>query len=102
MNKVQYLLIKIAEEASEISKEALKCARFGMDDRYPDGSAMTTAERMHAEVNDLMAALTMLALEIGHKPPSTVELIEESKDISERMKKIEKYMEYSRQRGALK
>jgi len=35
MNKQQYYLMKLAEEAAELAQVALKCAAFGMDEVHP-------------------------------------------------------------------
>lgn len=59
MNRQQYLLIKLAEEAAEIAQIALKTAQFGMLETSPMHSD-NNAKRCHAELDDLMAIVAML------------------------------------------
>ena len=47
MSYEQFLLLKLAEEASEISQIALKTAQFGMFETIPGGSE-NNAERIHS------------------------------------------------------
>lgn len=61
MNVEQFLLGKIAEEAGEIAKEALKAQQFGLESYHPDDPArVTNRERLISELNDLLAVVTML------------------------------------------
>lgn len=57
MNKLQYYLCKLAEEASEVAQIALKAQQFGLDECYID---KTNKERIHAELNDLLGVVTLL------------------------------------------
>ncbi|MCU4606998.1 MULTISPECIES: hypothetical protein [Acinetobacter] len=62
MNKMtheQFLLMKLAEEASEIAQIALKTAQFGMTEKHPDLS-LNNKERIHLELNDLLAVVDEL------------------------------------------
>ncbi|RIJ79251.1 hypothetical protein D1871_00065 [Nakamurella silvestris] len=62
MNKMtheQFLLMKLAEEASEIAQIALKTAQFGMTEKHPDLS-LNNKERIHLELNDLNAIVDEL------------------------------------------
>lgn len=62
MNKMtheQFLLMKLAEEASEISQIALKTAQFGMTEKHPD-MELNNKERIHLELNDLLAVVDEL------------------------------------------
>lgn len=59
MTLVQYLLIKIAEEAAEVAQIALKAAHFGLTEIQP-GRAETNAERVYGELNDLLAMVHKL------------------------------------------
>lgn len=52
MNIQQYILTKIAEEASEIAQRALKASQFGINQVEP-GQTESNAERLRAEVFDL-------------------------------------------------
>lgn len=62
MNKMtheQFLLMKLAEEASEIAQIALKTAQFGMTEKHPD-LPLNNKERIHSELNDLLAIVDEL------------------------------------------
>ncbi|WP_151732542.1 hypothetical protein [Acinetobacter ursingii] len=62
MNKMtheQFLLLKLAEEASEIAQIALKTAQFGMTEKHPD-MELNNKERIHLELNDLLAVVDEL------------------------------------------
>ncbi len=59
MTRQQYLLIKLAEEASEIAQIALKTAQFGLGEKKP-GQDETNIQRVQAEFNDLFAMVEML------------------------------------------
>lgn len=52
----QVALSRVAEEAAELTKEAMKALRFGLENRYPpDGP--TNAEKIVAEFEDVARAL---------------------------------------------
>lgn len=59
MNLNQYYLIKLAEEAAEVAQIALKAAHFGLSEVQP-GRAETNAERVYAELNDMLAMVHRL------------------------------------------
>lgn len=59
MNRTQYLLIKLAEEAAEVAQIALKSSQFGLTEKNPD-MLETNAERIYAELDDLAAIVAML------------------------------------------
>ena len=59
MNKQEYLLIKLAEEASEIAQMAIKTAQFGMDEVYQIQDK-TNSERLAGEITDLKAVIEMI------------------------------------------
>lgn len=57
----QFLLGKLAEEASEVAKIALKSQQRGLGGDQ-NGTAPPNYEKLEGEVNDLFAALEMLSL----------------------------------------
>lgn len=57
MNRLQYLLGKLAEESSEISQISLKTSYFGMDAVY---ESETNVQLIHNELNDLNGIIRML------------------------------------------
>ncbi len=63
MNREQYLLTKLAEECSEVTKVALKAQQFGLDGTKEDGG-LTNREKLNAELQDLFSIVEMLCREI--------------------------------------
>lgn len=59
MTRTQFLLCKLAEEASEIAQIALKAQQFGLDEVMP-GQPLTNAERTYEELDDLFAIVGLL------------------------------------------
>lgn len=59
MTHEQFLLNKLAEEASEIAQIALKTAQFGMLEKHPEMTG-NNKERIHLELNDLLAVVDEL------------------------------------------
>lgn len=64
-NDEQHLLMILAEECSELAKEALKAARFGMD-RIEPGQTLSNYDRIVTELSDVLAVAEMLNLK--HRP----------------------------------
>ena len=61
MNYQQYLLIKLAEEASEIAQMAIKCSLFGYDSVDPrEDTGETNAFKLFKELLDFSAVMTEL------------------------------------------
>lgn len=92
MNRCQLLLAKLAEEGSEISQIALKTQQFGMDEICP-GQPLTNAQRIHLELDDLMAAIQMLNDEYG------LMYLPNKERISAKIDKVNRYAQYSIQLG---
>lgn len=59
MNLAELYTIKLAEEASEVAKEALKSLQFGLDTVEP-GQALTNRQRLHTELDHLLAVVEVL------------------------------------------
>lgn len=57
MNLTQYLLVKLAEEAGEVAKEALKASQFGLDSTHKGNF---NARYLLDELMDLAGVVTML------------------------------------------
>lgn len=66
MTPVQYRLLKVMEECTEVAQRASKQMQFGGDQVEP-GQPFTNAERLRAEVLDLRARL--LSLELFNEIP---------------------------------
>ncbi len=74
----QHLLMILAEECSELAKEALKAARFGLDRVYEGESNRT---RIVTEFSDVLALCEMLG--IRHRP---YRIIQHKSKVLENMK----------------
>ena len=99
--KVDYLLIKLAEEASEVAQRALKAVEFGLEEVQPD-QEQSNAERIGGEVIDMITILLMLSdegVEI-QKAAARDEAVLNAM-IEAKKAKVEKYMQLSRALGRL-
>jgi hypothetical protein len=93
MNTTEYLLSCLVEECAEVIQRATKAQRFGLSEIQPD-QELDNQQRLEAEVSDLMGTLELLREEgIG--------LIGPSEAIQAKMHKVRKFMDYSREQGAL-
>ncbi|WP_228270271.1 hypothetical protein, partial [Acinetobacter bereziniae] len=95
MNKMtheQFLIQKLAEEASEIAQIALKTSQFGMTEKHPE-MELNNKERTHLEINDLLAVVDELNTwcGFGYKPDYASKI--------NKIEKINKYLGYSIQLG---
>lgn len=91
MNRQQYLLLKLAEEASEVAQMALKTAQFGFDEKLA-GQPYSNQERLEQEVVDLFAILHMLQEEFGFWD-GVNDTLEER--VKAKVEKVNKYHGYS-------
>ncbi len=90
MNKKEYLFGLLAEEGSEIAQAANKCVRFTMAHRHYDESNL---ERLNVELGDLFSVLYLLEEELKIEFVKTHSV--------EKLARIEKYMQVSRDMGTL-
>lgn len=67
IDRVEYLLACVAEEAGEVTKEAMKCIRFGHLNAYQDQPQNIT--RLIQEFYDVVAVMSMLLDTIGIEVP---------------------------------
>jgi hypothetical protein len=88
MLQFQFLLNKLAEEASEVAQIALKTAHFGLDE-VRAGQPLTNNERCYEELNDLWAIVEMLNEEYAFVYVPDPEAIQAKKE------KVRKFMKYS-------
>jgi len=96
MTKQQYLLVKLAEECSELTKRATKMICFGNDEKYKDNEP--NYKRLIDEYNDVVATIKLLKIEGVFKEID--DLIDPEK-IRLKMEKVERYMKLSKERGLL-
>jgi NTP pyrophosphatase (non-canonical NTP hydrolase) len=92
MNKLQYLMSLLMEEASEVSQAANKCNRFTPEHVY-EAYGNSNLERLQIEITDFMTVLNMIEEELK---------TEFSKEPSQaKRERIELYMHASRLMGTL-
>lgn len=96
MNIKQLLLVKLMEECAEVQQICSKTVRFGTKESYNCESG-TNIERLESELLDILAVLMCLKLEGVITLPSF-----NDPKMDERIARIDKYMEYSRELGILK
>lgn len=80
MNRLQFLLIKLAEENNEVAQMALKTAQFGAHEIRPN-QPLTNFQRTHLELDDLMAIIEMLNEECGFAYTPNRKNIEDKKEL---------------------
>ena len=92
MTRTQFLLGKLAEEASEVVKLALKAQQFGLQESR-EGDYPTNAIRLKGEIQDVFTHVHMLneESELGFSLNPTA--------MYAKMDKVEKYYKYSVQLG---
>lgn len=95
MNRKQYLLNKLAEEANEITKEALKGQAFGMDSVSPY-NGKTNKENLIDELDDFLAIVKMLNCEYQ------LNYIPDGEKQMAKIAKVDKYYKIARDLGQIK
>ena len=96
LTREQYLLGKIAEEASEVAKAALKAQQFGFDSAHPDAPDESNLALLRAELNDLLGVTLMLDV------PMAPHIFFNNDDQQEKQRKVEHYYNVSRDLGRSK
>ena len=92
MNRLQFLLTKLAEEAAEIGQIALKTQQFGLHEMCP-GLDKTNAQSIHKEIHDLLAIVYMLngEFDFGY--------VEDMSAILTKERKVNQHYKYSQSLG---
>lgn len=93
MNTTEYLLSCLIEECAEVIQRATKAQRFGLREIQPE-QELTNLQRLATELADLMGTIELLK-EHGIRFPIS------SFAIDTKVEKIKKFMDYSRELGAL-
>lgn len=83
MNRLEELLIILAEECAEVQQAAIKCVRFGMDSEY---QGLINRYQLERELGDFLAMFKLL-IEEGHLREEIIMEAAEAKLI-----KVEQYM----------
>lgn len=94
MDKTDYLLVCLIEEAAEVQKCATKALRFGLDNHHPN-SFETNREQLSKECGELCAVVAML------DDNDTLKILIESDAYNDKPAKISKYMQVSKDCGKL-
>ena len=97
MNRTEHLLSCLAEECAEVAQRVSKALRFGLSEVQP-GQPFTNAERIQQECIDLLAVLEMLddAEVVARSGGRELDDL-----LSAKKAKIEKFMRYAEEQGAL-
>ena len=99
LDRTQYLLAKIAEEAGEVAQSAMKCMVFGLTDHHPKNDSMNL-EGLINELNDLLGVAEMLihsTKDLKYDLPA----LGDPDSIKAKWAKVEHYMKYSQELGVL-
>ena len=94
LNREQMLLIIAAEECNEVAQRISKALRFGLEE-VQAGQALTNAERINYEMNDLLCTFNMmfteniLPLPRKEDQPAKKEKIEEYFKLSQKLDVME-------------
>lgn len=98
MTRFQYLLIKLAEEAGEVAKEALKTAQFGVDSYNPhDPNKTRNEDKLTNELIDVHTILLLLEREYGLT--FDIEDPKHTQAVLKKISKIDKYYKLSLDTG---
>lgn len=95
MNRLELIMVGLTEECSEVAQMVLKNLRFGLQEVFP-GQFLTNAQRLHLELDDLMAMIDMLNDEAG------LAYFPNFQNIAAKKVKFNKYAIYSTELGLVK
>ena len=94
LTRDQYLLCKLAEEASEVAQRSLKAAYFGLEEEQCLGIG-TNRVRLIRELNDMLSSVDMLNNEYNFNfEPDTLH-------VEVNQEKINKYYMYAADLGRM-
>ncbi len=89
MDRNQWILCKIAEEANEVAHRALKAQQFGLDE-IQENQLKDNLERLREEMHDLIVVYDMLDGPM-REPPQVVR--------AEKHQKMKRYLKISEENG---
>lgn len=95
MNRQEHLLTCLAEECAEVAQRVSKALRFGLLEIQP-GQPLTNQERINEEIYDLLSVIDILE---GHG--ILLDLDYDADRFTRKQAKIEKFMAYAAEQGAL-
>ena len=99
MNREEHLLVILCEECAEVTKEATKALRFGLDDHAPGTpEPETNRKKLNAELLDLVAMIDMC---INDDIIDRIDFDIENGLVDAKKRKVEQYLEYSKRKGKL-
>lgn len=93
MNNLQFLLLKLAEEASEVSQIAAKSIQFGLLSDNNGQLPLNNKQQLHKELNDLLAIVHALnyCFEFGFE--------RDEEAMTEKLNKVREYRKHSERLG---
>lgn len=94
MNKIDYLLVCLMEEAAEIQQAAAKALRFGLSNHHPERNTTNCIE-LSKEIGDLNAVVELLNKE------HSIDASEMIRSALQKADKAERFMGVSRKCGRL-
>lgn len=96
LTEEQYLQICCLEEASEVIHRISKVLRFGLDEIQP-GQDKTNRTRLEGELVDFTAIVHMMGMKgiVNMRNPDL------QTAFTDKLDKVRKYMDYSREQGTL-
>ena len=100
MNLQQLILIKIAEEASEVSKAALKAAQFGLDDKDP-ATRDTNLNWLLSEYHDLQGVMMLLRMEQKETQKREIPLEATPWEMQQKIRKVCRWAKHSVEKNLL-
>lgn len=98
MTRYEHLFLKLSEECAEVQQRVSKLLQFGAGESEP-GQTLTNAQRLRAEVNDLLSVIALLEGNGYLRWQSDDEL---SAHKLSKAEKIKKYLNYSEELGLVK
>ena len=97
MTRKEHLLTILSEECAEVIQRVDKALRFGMNEKEPE-QGLTNSERITDEYHDIIAITRMLRNEGYLKRLDQYNAV---KKIEDKIRKVEKYLKYSKKCGTL-